>query len=174
MFLSPQKIVEYCDVHHSMKVADFGSSIGTFTIPLAKRVGAHGVVYAIDVQKDLLAKLHNDAKAEKIENIEIILSDFEKLNGTKLKDESIDRVLLANTFFQVEDKIACISEIYRVLKKGGKVIFIDWLDSFDGIGPHKNSVMSPKESVELFENNKFKKVHDFPAGDHHYGILFIK
>lgn len=174
MFLSPQKIVEYCDVHHSMKVADFGSSIGTFAIPLAKRVGVHGTIYAIDVQKDLLAKLHNDAKKEKLENIEIILANFEKINGTKLQNESVDRVIISNTFFQVEDKSSCVSEIYRILKKGGKVIFIDWADSFLGTGPHKDSIVSAKEAVEIFENKHFKKEHDFPAGDHHYGILFIK
>ena len=65
MFLSPEKIVDYCDVHHGMKVADFGSSIGTFALLLAKRVGTHGTVYAIDVQKELLTKLGKEAKIQK-------------------------------------------------------------------------------------------------------------
>jgi len=174
MFLRPEKIVEYCDVHHGMKVSDFGSGIGTFTLPLAKRVGIHGRVYAIDAQKELLAKLHKEAKLHKLENIEVILADFEREKGTKLKDESIDRVFLVNTFFQVENKDACILEIRRILKKGGKVIFIDWSDSFEGVGPHKTSVVTPQQSIEIFEKNYFKKSVDFPAGDHHYGILFIK
>lgn len=174
MFLSPEKIVEYCDVHHSMKVADFGSSIGAFTIPLAKRVGVHGTVYAIDVQKELLAKLQNEAKAQKLENIEIILGDFERKNGTMLKDESVDRIFLVNGFFQAEDKNACVDEVYRILKKGGKVIFIDWSDSFDGLGPHKDSVVTSKQAVDIFEKHYLKKEADFPSGDHHYGILFVK
>ncbi len=174
MFLSPEKIVDYCDVHHGMKVADFGSSIGTFALLLAKRVGTHGTVYAIDVQKELLTKLGKEAKIQKLENLEIILADFEKEKGSTLKDESVDRVFLVNTFFQLEDKNSCIMEIRRILKKGGKVIFIDWADSFEGLGPHKDSVVLPKQTIEMFERNYFKKETDFPAGDHHYGILFIK
>jgi ubiquinone/menaquinone biosynthesis C-methylase UbiE len=174
MFLSPEKIVEYCDVHHGMKVADFGSNIGTFSLLLAKRVGVHGVVYAIDVQKDLLTKLHNEAKFHKLENIEVIFGNLEKEKGTTLKDESVDRVFLVNTFFQIEDKNACIQEIRRVLKKGGKVIFIDWSDSFENLGPHKDSVIYAKQAEDIFERNYFKKEAGFPAGDHHYGILFIK
>lgn len=174
MFLSPEKIVEYCDVHHGMKVADFGSSIGTYALLLAKRVGVHGTVYAIDVQKELLERLHSEARASKIENIEIILADFEKIKGSTLKDESVDRVFLVNSFFQVEDKDACIVEIKRILKKGGKVIFIDWSDSFDGLGPHKDHVVSQKQVESIFEKHYFKKDSYIKAGDHHYGILFIK
>ncbi len=174
MFLSPEKIVEYCDVHHGMKVADFGSSIGTFALPLAKRVGAHGTIYAIDIQKELLARLHNEAVRQKLENIEVILGDFEKENGSTLRDESVDRVFLINTFFQVEDKEATVREARRILKKGGKVIFVDWTDSFEGLGPHKDSVLTVKQAEDIFEKHYFKKNTDFPAGDHHYGILFIK
>jgi ubiquinone/menaquinone biosynthesis C-methylase UbiE len=174
MFLSPEKIVDYCDVHHGMKVADFGSSIGTFALLLAKRVGAHGTIYAIDIQKELLAKLHNEAKAQKLENVEIILGDFEKEKGTMLHNESIDRVFVVNSFFQAEDKDACINEIYRILKKGGKVIFIDWAESFENLGPHKDSIVTEKQVTLMFEKHYFKKESDFPAGDHHYGILFIK
>jgi ubiquinone/menaquinone biosynthesis C-methylase UbiE len=174
MFLNPEKIVDYCDVHHGMKVADFGSSIGTFALPLAKRVGVHGTIYAIDIQKELLAKLHNEAKLQRLENIEIIRADFEKENGTTLKDESVDRIFLVNSLFQVEDKDACITEVRRILKKKGKVIFIEWSDSFENLGPHKESIVTPKSAEELFEKHYFKKSADFPTGDHHYGILFIK
>ncbi len=174
MFLSPEKIVEYCDVHHGMKVADFGSSIGAFALPLAKRVGVHGAVYAIDVRKELLAKLHNEAKAQKLENVEVILGDFEKEKGATLHNESVDRVFVVNSFFQAEDKDACINEISRVLKKGGKVIFIDWADSFENLGPKKEAVVTAKDATLMFEKHYFKKERDFPAGDHHYGILFIK
>lgn len=174
MFLNPEKIVEYCDVHHGMKVADFGSSIGTFALPLAKRVGVHGTIYAIDVKKELLTKLYSEAKIQKLENIEVILGDFEKERGTALKDESVDRVILVNTFFQAENKDSCAQEVCRVLKKGGKLIFIDWADSFQNLGPHKDSVVTADKAKEIFEKHSFKKVTDFPAGDHHYGILFIK
>jgi ubiquinone/menaquinone biosynthesis C-methylase UbiE len=134
----------------------------------------HGTIYSIDIQKELLAKLHNEAKLQKLNNIEIILADFEKEKGTTLKDESVDRVFLVNSLFQAEDKEATIAEVRRVLKKGGKIIFIDWADSFEGLGPHKESVLTSKKACEIFEKHYLRKETDFPAGDHHYGIIFVK
>lgn len=174
MFLSPEKLVEYCDVHHSMKVADLGASVGAYAIPLAKRVGGHGTVYAIDIQKDLLSKLHKEAQAEKVENIEIIWGDIETAGGTKLKDESVDRVFIVNTLFQMESKDGLILEARRILKKEGKVILLDWSDSFSGLGPQSKDIVSSESAVGLFEKQGFKKERSTPAGDHHYGIIFIK
>ena len=174
MFLSPQKIIEYCDVHHGMKVADLGSSIGQYSLPLAQRVGKHGAVYAVDIQKDLLSKLSKEARGEKIENLEVICGDIEKLGGIKLKDESVDRVFIVNTLFQTDDKDGLIAEAKRILKKGGKIIFIDWKDSFGGLGPHSESIILEKEAIDIFEKRNFIKGHSIPVGDHHYGIIFIK
>lgn len=174
MFLSPEKIVEYCDVHHGMKVADLGSSIGQYAIPLAKRVGKHGTVYAVDIQKELLSKLRKEAHLEKVENVKVVWGDIEEVEGTKLKDESVDRVFIVNTFFQIENASGVVVEARRILKRGGKVIFIEWVDSFGGLGPHAKDIIQPHVAVSLFEENHFKKERDIPAGDHHYGIIFVK
>lgn len=174
MFLSPEKIVEYCDVHHGMKVADFGASVGHFSIPLGRRVGGNGKIYAIDIQKDLLSKLQSEAQKAHVLNIEIVWADIETLGGTKLRDESVDRVFVANTLFQVTHKEGLVSEAKRILKKGGKVILIDWLDSFAGLGPHPQEVVVPAKAKQLFEEKGFTTEHETPAGDHHYGIIFVK
>lgn len=174
MFLSPKKIIEYCDVQHGMKVADFGSSIGHYAIPLAERVSSHGKVYAFDIQKDLLLKLKSEAKASHVHNIEVVWANIEILGGTKLRDESIDRVFIVNTLFQTEHKAGVVDEAKRILRRGGKVIFIDWSDSFGGLGPHPAEVFTAPQAIKLFEEKGFKKEHDTPAGDHHYGIIFSK
>ena len=174
MFLSPEKFIEYCDVHHGMKVADFGASIGSYSLPLAKRVGVNGKVYAFDIQKELLTTLFSDARKDKLENVEIVWTDLEIPGGAKLQDESVDRVLIANTLFQIEDKSSFISEAKRILKKGGKVIFIDWLGSFEGVGPHPKAVVTQVDAEKKFDEHRFKKERHFSPGEHHYGIIFIK
>lgn len=40
------------------------------------------------------------AMAENIENIDILWGDIENIGGTKLGDESVDAVIIANTFFR--------------------------------------------------------------------------
>ena len=174
MFLNPEKLIEYSDIHHAMKVADFGASVGHYALHIARRVGGQGKVFAIDIQKDLLTKLQSEAEAAKISNIEIIWGDVEIVGGTKLKNDSVDRVLIANILFQTYDKAGLITEAKRILKKGGKVIVIDWTDSFSGLGPHKKDVVNKKMAKDLFESQGFIYDSEMKAGDHHYGIILEK
>ena len=105
-FLNPLKIVENLDIRSGMKVADFGCGAGHFTIEIAKRVGKKGVVYAFDVQKEVLEALKSRISEHLVDNIEMRRVDLEAEQGTKLADELVDIVWISNVFFQAEDKNA--------------------------------------------------------------------
>ncbi len=170
MFSDPKKILPQFDIREGLSVADIGAGSGHYTLELAKRVGT-GKVYAIDIQKDLLARIKNHAHKELLHNVEIIWSDVDEEHGTTLRDGSIDRVLLSNTLFQLENKETIVKEIQRILKPGGKVLVIDWADSFDNLGPTPNNVVTRTKAKELFQNGGFSFKHDVEVGAHHYGII---
>ena len=109
-FANPESNVEQLGQIDGMKIADFGAGVGAYTIPLAKSVGDFGRVYAIEVQKDLLSKIQNTATEENLTNIEVLWGDIERLGATKLPNESIDIVIIANVFFGVEDKSEVVAE----------------------------------------------------------------
>ena len=174
MFLSPEKIMEYVPVYDGMKVADLGSGAGHWAFLLAKRVNNSGKVYAIDVQKNWLVRLKHEAEKFKMDNIEVVWGDIEELGGTHLPDNSLDWVFLVNTLFSTERRDGAVDETKRILKPGGKVFLVDWKDSFGGIGPSSQFVIPPTEAEWLFLDKGFHKDKDFPAGDHHYGMIFSK
>ncbi len=108
-----------------------------------------------------------------MDNLEIILGDVEKVGGTKLKDELVDRVIASNILFQIENKRNFVIEAFRILKKGGKMLFIDW--AADSYLMPKMKLLIPKEKVrELFEQNGFVFERDVDAGEHHYGMILKK
>ncbi len=172
MFTNPQKNIEFAYIGEGMKVADFGAAVGHHAIMAARQVGVAGVVYAIDVQSELLAKLAREARGEKLENVHIILGNIEKPGGSTLKEGSVDRVLLINTLFQLENKAAALEEAKRTLNKGGRLAIIDWQESFGQIGPHADHIVKEKEAIKLAESAGFKLQSQFEAGLHHYGLLF--
>jgi len=174
VFLDPKKNINQLKIGENMKVADFGAGSGFYSIEMAKELKGEGVVYAIDVQKELLEKIKSTAEKEDLTNIEIIWGDIEKIGGSKLADYSIDIVILSNILFQVEDKNNLLEEIKRVLKQKGQVLVVDWEDSFGGIGPEPGSVFSKESAKNLFEDNNFALEKEFSAGDNHYGFIFIK
>ena len=157
-----------------MHIADFGAGSGFYSMSLAEEVGDNGRVYAIDVQKDLLQKIKNEAKAKGVSNLEIIWGNVEKAGGTKMGDNTIDIVVIANILFQAEDKNNVCIEAKRILKVGGRALVIDWLDSFGGLGPTKENVFLLSSAKDIFQKNGFVLDKEFDAGDHHYGLIFKK
>lgn len=174
MFSYPLRNIEQLGVDPGMKVADLGSGAGFYSLELAKVVGETGRVYAVDVQQDLIVKLKNEAKSRGVDNIEVIWGDIDEPNGSKLQDNSVDRVLVANVLFQSDDKKVLAQEARRILKPGGALLLVDWSDSFGGLGPQPSRIVSEEQSRAIFESVGFNFLRDIQAGEHHYGIVFKK
>jgi ubiquinone/menaquinone biosynthesis C-methylase UbiE len=155
-----------------MKVGDFGAGSGHYARAAAAMVGSTGRVYAIDVQEDVLKHLKLNTHDRHKSTIETVWGDIEKPAGTHLREASLDVVLLANTFFQVENRFGLLSEIKRVLKPGGKLMLVDWAGSYSGMGPAPEKVVTEHEAEDFFIGGGFHKAKSFRAGPHHYGVIF--
>ncbi len=173
MFSDPEKNVEQLSLGPDNLVADFGSGSGAYTFASAEVVHS-GKVYAIDVQKDLLEKLKKEGDRKNLHNIEIIWSDLDTTNSTKLRSGLLDAVIAANIFFQLENKEQACAEMKRILKNKGRVLVVDWLSSFGGLGPEQASVFGKTDAVKLFVKNGFTEEREINAGANHYGIIFRK
>ena len=172
MFTNPEQNILHLGLTEGMRVADFGAGTGAYSRACSAKVGYTGKVYAIEVQKDLLKRLETDVKSWGITNIDCIWGDIEKRIGTKISDRSIDVVIISNVLFQTEDKLGLIDEAKRLLKKGGKILFIDWSESFGGMGPAKEHVIKESMAKELFEKRGFIVEESISTSAHHYGIIF--
>ena len=173
MFSDPDKNLAQLGLAEGMKVADLGAGTGYYSIVAGRRVGNGGRIYAVEVQKDLLDRLKSNATNEQVRNIEVIWGSIDTIGGTKLREGLIDRAILANTLFQIEqkDRDNLALEIKRILKVGGKLLVVDWLPG---------SPLSPKNCLprmiaeNLFNKNGFTLEKTFNAGYHHYGLVFIR
>lgn len=175
MFSDPNTIVPQLHIPLGASVADLGVGTGAYAFILSRTVGPSGKVYACDIQKDMLARLENEIKDKGITNIQTVWSDVENHQGTKLRDHSIDWVIVANVLFQVQDRDGLIKEISRILKPSGSVLLVDWSESFGNLGPHPSEVINSVEAEKKFTALGFKKSSQaVDAGSHHYGIIFKK
>jgi ubiquinone/menaquinone biosynthesis C-methylase UbiE len=129
-------------------------------------------VYAIDVQKDLLRRIKNDAQKRGLHNIEIIWSDLEIPGNSKIHNHTVDVVLLSNFLFQVPDKKTPLAEAKRIVKKQGRIVIIDWSESFGGLGPHKDDVFTKAAAKALASHAGLRVIEEFDAGAHHYGLIY--
>jgi ubiquinone/menaquinone biosynthesis C-methylase UbiE len=162
-------------VEEGMKIADLGcGSTGHFVFPASKMVGKKGIVYAVDILKTVLESVTRRAKAENISNMKIVWSNVEILGATKIESNSLDMVFLINTLYQSHKRIEIIREGVRMLKKGGKLIIVEWKNISLPFGPPSEERVRldvlkaalPKIGLDLEE--------EFFAGQYHYGLICIK
>jgi len=173
-FAEPRKNIQHLKLREGMHVADLGAGSGHYSIEAGHIVGASGAVYAIEVQKDLLPRIDDDAKSAGLNNVHVMWGDVEENQGTKLGDKSVDAVILSNILFQAEDKTGLLREAYRILKPDGRTLLIDWSDSHEGLGPQTENLVSKDDVKRLATDVGFALEEDVEVGEHHYGFIMSK
>jgi len=173
-FVVPSVVATHFHLREGDQVGDLGAGSGYFTEVLAEAVGPEGRVYACEIQRDLVEKIGNLTRTKGINNVEPLWCDLEEPNGIKIADGVLDTAILVNTFFQFDDKAGGIKEVMRTLKSGGKLIVIDWSESFGGLGPQPDDIITEQAARDYFETAGFTFERNFDAGDHHYGLAFRK
>lgn len=172
--MSPPQMLEACHLQMSDTVADFGAGSGFMAKALSSIV-TNGNVFAIEINRDLVSRIDHEAKDNGLKNLHPMWGDIEIIGGSKLADESVDFVVLSNILFQLDDKNGALKEAYRVLKPGGRILVVDWSESFAGLGPTNQRVFSKEQAETLMSKDGFTKLSDnLPAGEHHYAIIFKK
>ena len=188
-FAHPRRNVAALGIEPGMLVADFGSGSGAYVLAIADRLEGLGHIYAIDIQRDLLRRISNEATKLGHKNVEVIWADLEAPRASKPANGTLDLVLASNILFQVPDKKALLSEARRILKAKGRLVIVDWSASTragrDGsdpegqqaayragsFGPQAEDIVSKEKALELVRKEGFELVKEFPAGAHHYGLI---
>lgn len=169
-FLNPARLVVAAGIHEGHRVADLGAGSGFFTRAAARR-SAPGVVWAVDQQADLLPRIATIAKAEGLHNVEVMRGNIEQVGGSNLPDHFFDFCIIANVLFMLECRGCIAAEAARILKPTGKVVLVDWLGSYGGLGPHPRHVVGKAEALADFAAHGFVPADDLPAGEYHWSCI---
>ncbi len=174
--LDPRYILENkIGLGYGNVVADLGCGPKAyFTFQSARIVGDRGVVYAVDIQKQVLSSVESHAKNQGLENVRTVWSNLEINGATEILESSLDLGILNNVLYQSTNMPEMIKEAIRLLKNGGKLLVIDWKKTGAPLGPKMNLKVNPEKIKELCEIFGLKLQEEFEAGQYHFGLIFRK
>lgn len=103
-------------------VLDLGSGAGFDCFLAAKKVGETGKVIGVDMTQEMIDRANANAEKYGYKNVEFKLGDIENL---PIENDSIDVVISNCVVNLAPDKSKVFKEVYRVLKKGGRMYISD-------------------------------------------------
>jgi len=118
----PNEVMDELGVHAESVVADVGAGRGYFTFRLAARVGPGGRVYAVEIDEGRVAEIRRKAEREGTRQIELIHG---ATDDPRLPAETLDAILVVNTYHEMREYEAMLRGMFRALKPGGLLGIID-------------------------------------------------
>ena len=127
----PDKLLASLGVHRGEDVLEIGCGSGWLLESLARKI-APGRLYALDFSGEMLRKA-----AVRPMNCPVVII-YAGAEDIPLPDMTVDRVLMINTFSQFPEPEQVISEVARVLRRGGR-LNIKYFSSRKEINAHHSS-----------------------------------
>lgn len=166
-YLDPDAILGAFGIGPGTIVADIGAGTGFFAIPAAKRVGATGRVWALDLDPQMLEDLRARAGGSAdIGNVGVLRSEEDRI---PLPQACVDVAFLACVLHELEGP-GTLRECARILKPAGHLAVVDWKKIDQDIGPPLRHRLDEGEARAFLMRNGFTPTRTFDAGRYHYGI----
>jgi ubiquinone/menaquinone biosynthesis C-methylase UbiE len=123
-YQKPSEVIEALRLKPGMAVADLGSGSGYFTRRFIEAVTETGMVYAVDVEPEMLAY----AKESVIHMHTAYTAEFilAQPDNPKLQFASVDLLFVCNTIHHLENRSKYFSDLKSSLKSGARIAIIDF------------------------------------------------
>src|SRR5699024_540048 len=95
--LPKEEILDVLNIKSTDTILDLGSGTGYFTIPLASKT--NGIVYGLDIEKEMLQYLKGRYTKKNITNIELVEG---KIENIPLQDQIVDKILASMVLHEIE------------------------------------------------------------------------
>jgi predicted methyltransferase len=154
--LQINRVMDILRIREGSRVADIGAGSGWFTVRAARRVGARGAVYAVEINENYLKHISERAAKEQLSNVRTVLG---RTDDPLLPRASVDAVLILKTYHEIAEPIRLMRALRPALAAGALVGIIDRNGAGDDHGLDDRKVIRELERAgfTLVEQYDFVK-----------------
>jgi ubiquinone/menaquinone biosynthesis C-methylase UbiE len=158
----PDQLIQALHFKKGEAVADVGAGTGYLSAPIAQMVGTNGVVFAVEIQQEMLDLLLAKMKRQGITNVRPVLGT---VKDTKLPQSAVDTVLMVDVYHEFSYPYEMMRSICASLKKNGRVVFVEYRAEDPEVpikALHKMSVAQVRKEAEALPLKWEKTIEILP------------
>jgi protein-L-isoaspartate O-methyltransferase len=133
-------------------IADIGAGSGYHVFRMAP-MAKNGLVYAVDIQVEMLKAIQKTKKLKKVANVETVLGNEKSIN---LPEHSVDKILMVDVYHEFNFPAEMIASIKKALKPNGRLFLIEYRGEDPNVPIKKIHKMSEKQAVMEMKAAGFK------------------
>ena len=164
------KLIQNMGIKSNDTIADIGAGSGYHVFRIAP-IANKGMVYAVDIQTEMLMAIENIKETSKIKNIKTILSSEQSVY---LAENSVDKILMVDVYHEFSFPIEMITSIKSALKPKGELFLVEYRAEDPNVPIKRIHKMSEKQAVKEMEAAGFKLKRNINNLPWQHCMVFIK
>ena len=162
-------LLKSLNLQKGMVIADVGAGTGYLSGRMADSVGVSGVIYAADVQPEMIAKLKSLTKNHP--NIKPVLSEPKNVN---LPANSVDMAVLVDVYHELDSPFEVVQSITTALKPNGKLVLVEYRAEDDKVPIKQTHKMTEAQVIKELSVQPVKWVKTIETLPWQHVVIFVK
>ena len=164
------KLIQNMRIKSNDIIADIGAGSGYHTFKIAS-LTKNGLVYAVDIQPEMLMAIEKTKQSGEIKNIETILGTEKSI---LLPSNSVDKVLMVDVYHEFNYPAEIIISIKKALKPNGELFLIEYRSEDSSVPIKEIHKMSEKQAIKEMEAVGFRLKKNITNLPWQHCMVFVK
>ncbi|GAA4325734.1 class I SAM-dependent methyltransferase [Pontixanthobacter gangjinensis] len=164
------RLIENMNIQPGDSIADIGAGSGYHVFKMAPLAG-NGLVYAVDIQPEMLSEIEKKKKSSGQGNVRIIKGSEKSVN---LPQNSVDKILMVDVYHEFSYPVEMLESMYKALRKNGRIYLIEYKGEDASIPIKKLHKMTETQAVKEFEANGFRLKENKDNLPWQHCMVFVK
>ncbi|PTX43722.1 methyltransferase family protein [Christiangramia gaetbulicola] len=164
------RLIKNLDILPGDTIADIGAGSGYHVFKMAP-LANKGLVYAVDIQPEMLQAIREQKKKSGLDNIEIVMGSEKSVN---LPKNSVDKILMVDVYHEFSYPVEMLESMHKALREDGQIYLIEYRGEDASIPIKKLHKMTEAQAVEEFKANGFKLKENISNLPWQHCMVFVK
>ena len=164
------ELMKALKITRGQTVADIGAGSGALSGPLALETGPTGIMYAVDIDNQLLAHIAQRATEQKIPNIKTVLGEF---TDPKLPTP-IDLALINDVLHHIENRAVYLRSLGSYVKPGGRIAVVDYRPEKSSHRAQPELVVSEQQTDEWMRAAGLQLAEKIELFEDRFFVIYVK